>query len=300
MKGRQMRIIGNERVECILRPADQLGETPLWCDRAQTLWWLDIEKPKLQSFDPSAQVHAVFPDGATTYLGSQALTESGGHLLARDLSLVLRATDGTLMPIVDVESGLDNRLNDGRVDPWGRLWIGTMDNQLHRPNGALYRVDPDRTVERIFGDVIVSNGIAFSPDRRRFHFTDTRRHQSFVFDMDPDDGTIANRTLFADYAATGERPDGACFDVDGGLWTAFFAGGRVVRYAPDGQIDTVISLPVSNPTCVCFGGVDLRTLYITTAAKFLTPEQRAAQPLAGGLFAVEGVAQGLAENRFAI
>lgn len=300
MDGRMARTIGSEKVECILRPADQLGETPLWCDRTQKLWWLDIEKPKLQSFDPSARFHEIFPDREAAYLGSQALTASGGHLLARDLSLFLRAPDGTLAPFAEVETGLDNRLNDGRVDPWGRLWIGTMDNQLHRPNGALYRVNPDRSVERIFGDVIVSNGIAFSPDGRRFHFTDTRRHQSFVFDMDPDDGTIANRRLFADYSMTGERPDGACFDVDGGLWTAFFAGGRVVRYAPDGRIDTIIPLPVSNPTCVCFGGADFRTLYITTAAKFLTPEQRAAQPLAGGLFAVEDIAQGFAENRFAI
>jgi sugar lactone lactonase YvrE len=300
MDGRMATTIGNERVECILQPSDQLGETPLWCERAQKLWWLDIEKPKLQSFDRLVQFHEIFPDRAASFLGSQALTESGGHLLARDLSLFVRAADGALAPFVEVETGLDNRLNDGRVDPWGRLWIGTMDNGLQRPNGALYRVDPDRTVERIFGDVIVSNGIAFSPDGRRFHFTDTRRHQSWVFDMDPQDGTIANRRLFADYSATGERPDGACFDVDGGLWTAFFGGGRVVRYAPDGRVDTVIPLPVSNPTCVCFGGADFRTLYITTAAKFLTPEQRAIEPLAGGLFAVEGVAQGFAENRFAI
>ncbi|WP_426129032.1 SMP-30/gluconolactonase/LRE family protein [Pararhizobium sp. PWRC1-1] len=294
------RTISNERVECILRAADQLGETPLWCDRAQKLWWIDVEKPKLQSFDPSFQFHEIFPDREAAFVGSQALTQSGGHLLARDLSLVLRAPDGTLAPFLDIETGLDNRLNDGRVDPWGRLWIGTMDNQLHRPSGALYRVEPNRIVERIFGDVIVSNGVAFSPDRRRFHFTDTRRYQSWVFDMDPDDGTITNRRLFADYSATGERPDGACFDVDGGLWTAFFAGGRVVRYAPDGHIDTVIPLPVSNPTCVCFGGADFRTLYVTTAAKFLTAEQRGAQPLAGGLFAVVGVAQGFAEHRFAV
>lgn len=300
MDVRTTRTIGSERVECLLRPGDQLGETPLWCDREQKLWWLDIEKPKLQCFDPSAGSHEIFHDPATTYLGSQALTESGKHLLARDLSLVVRSPDGTMAHFAEVENGLDNRLNDGRVDAWGRLWIGTMDNQLQRPNGALYRVDPDRTVQRIFGDVIVSNGIAFSPDRRRFHFTDTRRHQSWVFDMDPQDGTITNRRLFADYATTGERPDGACFDVDGGLWTAFFAGGRVVRYAPDGRIDTIIVLPVSNPTCLCFGGTDFRTLYITTAAKFLTPVQRAAEPLAGGLFVVEGISQGFAENRFAI
>ncbi len=98
MDGRATRTIGSERVECILRPADQLGETPLWCDRTHKLWWIDIEKPKLQSFDPFFQFHEIFPDREATFLGSQALTQSGGHLLARDLSLVARAPDGTLAP----------------------------------------------------------------------------------------------------------------------------------------------------------------------------------------------------------
>ena len=293
-----VRTIDSRRVECAVNAMDQLGETPLWCEREQLLWWLDIEKPKLQRLDPAADSHDVFPDPKPTFLGSQALTESGGHLLAQDLELVIRDQDGALTPFAKVEEGLDNRLNDGRVDRWGRFWVGTMDNQLHRPNGSLYRVDPDGTVKHLLGDIIVSNGIAFSPDGRRFHFTDTRRHQSFVFDMDPEDGEISGQRLFADYSATGERPDGACFDADGGLWTAFFAGGRVVRYGPDGRIDTVIPLPVTNPTCVCFGGADLKTLYITTASKFLSDVQRAAEPLAGALFAVEGVAQGLPENRF--
>lgn len=294
------RTIAAEKLECVVRSCDQLGETPLWCDRTQKLWWLDIEKPKLQGFDPSSGMHEIFADSEATYLGSQALTESGGHLLARDMSLHTRSPFGEQRLFAEVETGLDNRLNDGRVDAWGRFWVGTMDNQLHRPNGALYRVDPDGSVEKIFGDVIVSNGIAFSPDRRRLHFTDTRRYQSFVLDMDPQSGTVTNRRLFADYSATGDRPDGACFDADGGLWTAFFGAGRIVRYAPDGRIDTVIPMPVTNPTCVCFGGADLRTLYITTASKFLSTAQLEAEPLAGAVFAIEGIAQGMPENRFAI
>ncbi|WP_051904257.1 SMP-30/gluconolactonase/LRE family protein [Neorhizobium vignae] len=294
------RMISAEKLDCVVRTADQLGETPLWCDRTRKLWWVDIERPKLQSFDLSSGRHDVFPDPDVTYLGGQAFTSSGGHLLARDLSLFTRSDDGELRFFTEIESGIDNRLNDGRVDAWGRLWIGTMDNQLHRPNGALYRVDPDGTVERIFDQVIVSNGIAFSPDRRRMHFTDTRRYQSWVLDVDPLTGSVAERRMFADYSATGDRPDGACFDVDGGLWTVFFGGGRVVRYAPDGRLDTVLSMPVSNPTCVCFGGRDYRTLFITTASKFLTEEQRAAEPMAGAVFALEGVAQGFAEHRFAI
>lgn len=295
-----IRTIEAARVECVVAGADQLGETPLWCEESQRLWWLDIEKPKLQSVSASGGDHKVIADTHCTFLGSQALTRSGGHLLARDTDLVVRYADGLIAPFATVETGFDNRLNDGRVDRWGRLWVGTMDNQLHRPNGGLYRVSPNGDVERLFGDVIVSNGIAISPDNRRFHFTDTRRYQSFVFDMDPQNGDISNRRLFADYSSTGDRPDGACFDADGGLWTAFFGGGRVVRYAPDGRIDTVIPMPVTNPTCVCFGGANYDTLFITTAAKFLSPEQLAAEPLAGALFAVTGIAQGLPEQRFAI
>jgi sugar lactone lactonase YvrE len=294
------RLIAAEKVECVVRCTDQLGETPLWCDRTQKLWWIDIEKPKLQSLDWATGRHQVFADAEIRFLGSQALTESGGHLLARDLSLFVRDRQGRLDHFGDVETGLDNRLNDGRVDGWGRLWIGTMDNMLHRPNGALYRVDPDGSVNKIFNDVIVSNGIAFSPDRRRMHFTDTRRYQSWVLDMDPEDGTVSNRRLFADYSSTCDRPDGATFDSNGGLWTAFFGGGRVVRYAPDGRIDTVIQMPVTNPTCVCFGGDDLSTLFITTASKFLSDAQLADEPLAGAVFAVSGLALGLRENRFNI
>lgn len=286
------------RIEAAVRGADRLGETPLWCARTRKLWWLDIEQPKLQSFDPASGRHeAVAFDCA--YLGTQALTASGERLLGRDLELVLRSDEtGAERPFATVETGLDNRLNDGRVDARGRFWVGTMDNALHRPNGSLYRVDPDGGVTKIAGDVIVSNGIAFSPDGRTLYFTDTRRHRSWAFDLDLDDGAVTNRRLFADHSATGERLDGACVDVDGCLWTAFFAGGRIVRYRPDGRIDRTIPLPVTNPTCPCFGGPDLKTLYVTTAAKFLSPERLAAEPLAGALFAIEGAGQGLPEHRF--
>jgi sugar lactone lactonase YvrE len=292
--------IDPHKVECVLPGSDQLGETPLWDARERKLWWIDIERPKLQSFDPASGARAAYPYDAA-FLGSLALTQGGSHVLAKDVSLYHRdPASGALNLFAQVETGLDNRLNDGRVDARGRLWIGTMDNGLHRPNGSLYRVDPDGSVLPIFDEVVVANGIAFSPDNRTFYFTDTRRYCSWRFDLDIDDGQIRNRTLFADYSASSERPDGACVDVDGGIWTAFFAGSRVVRYRPNGTIDLVVPLPVTNPTCLCFGGDDLRTLYITTATKFLTPEQRASEPLAGSVFAVHGIGQGMPEHRFAI
>jgi len=286
------------RIEAVVSAADQLGETPLWCDRTQRLWWLDIEKPKLQSFDPATGAHDIVALPGV-YAGSQALTHAGGRLVATDLDLQrLDVSSGVLTSFATVETGTDNRLNDGRVDARGRLWVATMDNQLHRPNGGLYRIDPDGTVTKHASDIIVGNGIAFSPDGRTLYFTDTRRYTSYAYDLDLDDGVITNRRVFADYSAGADRPDGACVDVDGCLWAAFFAGGRIVRYRPDGTIDRTIALPVTNPTCLCFGGFDLKTMFVTSAAKFLTQEQRAREPLAGALFAIEGLGQGLAENRF--
>lgn len=291
--------MSDPKVEIAVACRDRLGETPLWCERTGRLWWIDIEEPKVESWDPATGRHEAMPVEAE-WLGSLALTgQDREHLVAVDLALHRRdAATGALTLLAQVERDLDNRLNDGRVDPRGRLWIGSMDNQLHRPNGALYRVDPDGTVTRMLDGVVVSNGIAFTPDGRTLYFTDTRNFTTWAFDVDPDDGTISNRRVFADYSATGERPDGACVDVDGCLWNAFFAGGRVVRYRPDGGIDRSIPVPVTNPTCVCFGGPDFKTLYVTTAWKFLSDAQLAAEPHAGALLAIEGVGQGLPEHRF--
>jgi sugar lactone lactonase YvrE len=292
------RIIAADRIETAVPAGDVLGETPLWCDRSSKLWWVDVDRQLHQSFDPAAGVHETVRYDCR-FLGSQALTSAGSHILAQDLSLFRRDTASSIVSrIREVETGLDNRLNDGRVDAQGRLWIGTMDNELHRPNGALYRVDGRGAVRRMFGDVIVTNGIAFSPNSRTLYFTDTRRYRTWSFDFDLDEGTISNRKLFADYTASGERPDGACIDVDGGLWTAFFSGRRVVRYRPDGRIDTIIPLPVTNPTCVCFGGSDYKTMFVTSARKFLDTGQLHAEPEAGHLFAIQGIAQGVPEHRF--
>lgn len=287
------------RVEVAQKADAQLGETPLWDARTGRLTWIDIERPRLYTLDPATGRADSFAQPGT-YLGCQVLTRSGRLMLARDLALITCDADGgSTADFVTItgESMPDTRLNDGRVDAQGRLWIGTMDNELYRGIGHLYRIDPDGTVTTIQDDVIVSNGIAFAPDGRAMWFTDTRRHVTWQITLDAD-GTPTGRKVWADYAATGDRPDGACVDADGCLWQAMFAGGRVVRYAPDGRIDREIALPVTNPTCLCFGGSDLKTLYVTSATKFLTPAQRAAEPLAGSVLAIEGAGQGMPENLF--
>lgn len=289
----------SHEVRCVVQARDQLGETPLWCSRTQKIWWIDIERPKLQSFDERTGVHEVFPFDST-YLGSLALHRRGGFVVALDNTLHrFQPATGALDPIVEVEPvALGTRLNDGRCDRNGRLWIGTMDAAIEKPLGSFYRVDPDGSRHWLFDDIIVTNSVAVSPDGRTLYMSDTRRFKLWAFDLDPDEGRLSNRRVFVDYTAERGRPDGACVDSEGFVWNAVFAGHRVVRYSPDGRVDRVIELPVTHPTCVCFGGPDLRTLYITTATKMLEPQVLANEHLAGALLAVQLDVAGLPEAEF--
>jgi sugar lactone lactonase YvrE len=287
-------------LRCVLPGADTLGETPLWCEQTQSLLWLDIDGGRLQRFHPASGRHDVFGFDEA-YVGSLALTRQPGRvLLGINASLYwFDLATGRLELLCEVEPATtDTRLNDGRCDAMGRFWVGTMDNQLHRPHGAFYRVDPDGSVQRLLGDVIVSNTIALSPRQDRLYFSDTRRFTTWQFDLDLGAGTLSNQRVFVDHTASRSRPDGACVDAEGCVWTAIFGGGRLVRYSPEGAVDRIVELPVLNPTCICLGGPDLRTLYITTSRKFLDRTQLRAQPWAGSLLAMDVPVPGLAEHRF--
>ena len=289
----------SDKVECVINTRDQLGETPLWCPRTRRLWWIDIERPKLQSFDPATGRHAVFPF-SSTYLGSLALHAAGGFVVALDNALHrFDPSSRTLGRIAEIEpADAGTRLNDGRCDAAGRLWIGTMDAAIEQPLGSFYRVEPDGRASRLFGDIIVTNSVALSPDGRTLYMSDTRRFMLWAFDLDADDGVLSNRRVFVDYTGQAGRPDGACVDADGCVWNAVFAGRSVVRYTPSGAVDRVLALPVTNPTCVCFGGDDLRTLYVTTATKMIAPDVLAREPLAGAVLACRVGVQGVPEHMF--
>lgn len=292
----------SEFIRSFSAPQDILGETPLWCDRTQTLFWLDIDSRKLQHLDPITGRTDTFLFDCR-YAGSLALTtEPNTVLIGLDLGLHLfDLKTRQLRPLCQVEpADLDNRLNDGRCDAAGRFWVGTMDNQLSRPNGAFYRVDPSGHVLRIDGDVIVSNSIGFSPTNDRVYFSDTRRYMTWQYGLELASGQVGERKVFVDHTRTRSRPDGICVDSQGYVWNAIFAEGRVVRYSPEGVAVQVIDLPVTNPTCVCLGGPELKTLYITTARKFLNSQTLDQEPLSGSVLAIEVDVPGLAEHRFSI
>ena len=285
------------QVEVAARGADLLGECPLWDERGRLLWWVDSRWPAVKQLDPSsgAVMMLVLPE----VVGSIAFREQGGLLAATKSGIhFLDAASGALEARANPEAALpENRFNDGRCDRAGRFWAGTMSDVKRDPVGSLYRFDADMACTRLRNAVVIPNSLAFSPDGRRMYFADTMRHVLWAYDYDPASGAATNERVFADAGAG--RPDGSCVDAEGCLWNAEYGGWRLVRYTPAGKVDRVVEVPVANPTCCCFGGEDLGTLYVTTARQRLSPEELARQPLAGSLLALRPGVKGLPEGRFA-
>jgi sugar lactone lactonase YvrE len=189
-----------------------------------------------------------------------------------------------------------NRTNDSRVHPSGAFWIGTMVKEEGPKDGSVYHYRAGE-IKKIIENVAIPNATCFSPDGRIAYFTDTPTKKILKCATDPETGLpVGEWELFADVSDHRGWPDGAVVDSEGYLWNARWGGSCVVRHAPDGSIDRIIEVPVSQVTCPAFGGKDLKTLFITTAAKTLTPEQLAAEKVAGGVFAIEVDVAGLPET----
>ena len=288
------------QVDCVVKGTDRLGECPIWCDRENVLWWVDSRGPSLKRWNPGdGEVrNTVLPSA----VGSVAFRERSAEMIAALQTGIhfFEPSSGVLHVIAQPESHLpENRFNDGRCDRAGRFWAGTMSDAKRESTGSLYRLSADHSCTHIRGDVIVPNSIAWSPDNKTMYFADTYRQVIRAFDFDLASGEVSNERVFADTTGHPGRPDGSCVDADGGLWNAEYGGWRLVRYTPAGRIDREIPMPVANPTCCCFGGPDLDTLYVTTATQRLTPEELSKQPLAGSVLAVRPGVKGLPEARYA-
>jgi sugar lactone lactonase YvrE len=288
-------------IECAVQCADILGEVPLWCDRTQKLWWVDVRRPALQSYSPSTQHYQAIrlhPDWVT---GSYAMRDDGGFLLATSTGLYLFDPDTFKAPhrIAHPEDGKPGmRLNDGKCDRQGRFWVGSMHDTLREPLGTLYRVDSNHSVHTMLTDFVLPNSLSWSPDGRTMYFADTHHQMVWQFDYDTERGEISNRRVFKDWRDQLGRPDGATVDAEGFLWTCMVASGQLVRQDPSGKIARIIQLPVTNPTCPCFGGPDLETLYITSHSQRFTHEEQVKEPWAGALLQLNVGVRGIAETRF--
>ena len=271
-------------------PPDGLGESPLWHPVEQVLYWVDIPGRRLCRFDPVANAHREW--ALPSEPGCCAALLGGGLLLAMRDGIWRFDTATGERSAVAVPPPYDparQRYNDGKPDAQGRLWVGTLDD-ARAPQAALYRLDHDRRLHRVAEGITTSNGLAFSLDGRTVYWADTKAHVVMALDVEPVGGTLSRRRVFHAFPpraegepleAYGGRPDGAAVDSEGAYWVAMFEGQRLMRLAPDGRVLGVLALPVRCPTMPCFGGPDLRTLYITTARQNRPADELAAQPLAG-------------------
>jgi sugar lactone lactonase YvrE len=283
---------------CVLDAKAQTGESPVWVPEEQALYWTDIPGKTLNRFDPATGANRVWP--MPEEVGSFALREGGGLIAAlRSGFALIDLERGQIERLIDPEADRpENRFNDGRCDRQGRFWAGSMNEPRDARSGALYRLDAERRCRRMADDVMVANGLAFSPDDRVMYWSDSRALTIYAFDFDAASGAIGNRRIFARLEPHQGGPDGAAVDAEGGYWSACYRGARVMRFRPDGTIERKIRLPVSRVTMCAFGGPDLRTLYITSARGGLSAADLEREPLAGGIFALEVDVQGVPEPRF--
>ncbi|MBE7218046.1 MAG: SMP-30/gluconolactonase/LRE family protein [Caulobacteraceae bacterium] len=296
--------------DLVRRPAhlpqrDQLGEGPWWDDAAQALWWVDIVGGGVQRLDPATGEVRRWATGA--HASAAAPAESGGLVLALPDGLKrLNLGSGLMEPFARPDPDAGNRSNECRTDPQGRIWLGTMSNNLaadgtpvplRGATGGLFRVEADGRSTQVLSGIGIANTLCWSPDAKRLYFADSLQGVIWSFGYDPDRPVLEDRRVFADPQAAAGAPDGSAMDEDGCLWNARWGAGRVVRFAPDGRIDREIALPVAQPTCCAFGGADRRTLYVTSARQEL--DALAPDSLDGGLFALRVDVAGLPSRRFA-
>lgn len=272
-----------------------LGEGPVWDEREQELFFVDITGAKVHRFRPSDGLHTYFSTGRP--VGAVVLREDGGLVVAAHDSFFLLERDGTNMrPFGRVEvDGQKVRFNDGKVDPAGRFLAGTMDWGHKEPLGSLYMLSGDGTVTTLVQGVVISNGLAWSDGT--LYYIDTPLHSVDAFDVDPGTGQLSNRRQVVSFE--GGDPDGMAVDDEGCLWVALWEGSRVERVDPrSGRHLETIELPTSHVTSVAFGGPRLDELYITSAKEGLSAERLAREPHAGDLFVAHPGVSGPPAYRF--
>ena len=285
-------------------PPSRLGESPLWHPDEQVLYWVDIPGHQLNRWQPAEAVHTQWPLAAEP--GCCAALLGGGLLLAmRDGLWRFDVLTGQRSKLAEPPyDPAGQRFNDGKADAQGRFWVGTIDDQ-RLPRAGLFRLAGGHLTQLADG-ITVSNGLAFSPDGRTLWWADTKAHVLYAFDLDPAEGSLSRQRVLAQFALRAEgqplacyggRPDGAAMDAEGACWVAMFEGQRLLRLAPDGSTLAELPLPVRCPTMPCFGGPDLKTLYITTARENRPTDELAAQPLAGYVLQLRVDVPGLPANR---
>jgi len=283
----------------ILRVSNTLGEGILWDSRRHVLWWTDIQSRRLYRHDWASRATQILD--TPERVGSFGLVAGSDHLVVAFESGVAlydpyaRHVSWLARPEAEIR-GI--RFNDGRVDRQGRFWCGTMvEDRPSAVRGNLYCVDRSGRARREVRGVSISNSLCTSPDGTHLYFADSPTHTINVYRMIEPDGTLEPPRAFA-RTPQGSVPDGATVDEEGYVWSAQWGGSRVVRYAPDGRIDRTLEVPVTQPSCVCFGGPNLDLLFVTSARENLPAAVLEREPHAGDVLVYRTGVKGLPEPEY--
>ena len=287
-------------IKCVSPIRAGLGEGAFWDDRAQVLWWVDINAGIIYQYTPQSGRMLDYDFGEP--VGCLAVREQGGLVVAAKSGFwFFDPETNHREKINDPEPNLpNNRFNDGTTDPKGRFWAGTMkDGGTPAPDGNFYRLDTNLQVTHWKGDIYTTNGLAFAPDGTMY-YSDSYPHIRTIWRCDYDlaTGTPKEPSVYFDTNSIAGRPDGGTVDADGCYWSAGVGGWQIYRFSPDGEIILTIDMPIEKPTKPMFGGADLSTLFVTSIGGGLQNDPK--QPDAGGLFAIEGLGiKGIPQTRFA-
>ncbi len=286
------------KAKCLYRSKNILGECPVWSVKEQALYWIDIETPAIYTLH--IETNAFREIKLEHKIGSFAFTTNDNEIVAAlDIGFAyINLVTESITPIANpLKNKTNMRFNDGKCDRKGRFWAGSLDNDFDKPVGVLYKLDNNGTINSFKEGVICSNGIGWSPDNKTMYYTDSFKYCIYAYDFDIETGMMTNERFFA-LDTDGSEPDGLTVDVEGFVWSAKWGTGRVVRYAPDGNIDQTIKLPVQQPTSCTFGGPAMNQLFITSARMDLSAQQLLQQPLAGSVLVLETNTKGLEEPFF--
>lgn len=283
----------------LLSAQAHLGEGAIWDEHSQRLFWIDIYGESLHIFDPATGQNRQFAVGQP--VGTVVLCESGEVMLAvRDGFARFDLESEQLTVVTDPESHLpDNRFNDGKCDPAGRFWAGTISMIGESQAAALYRLDADLSVTKMMSSITVSNGIVWSHDYKTMYYIDTPTREIAAFDYDLATGAISNRRVAVSVAPELGFPDGMTIDADGNVWVAMWEGYAVQCWNPvTGEHLHTVDVPVERVTSCAFGGSNLQTLYITTANSGDRTFSKRASQFAGDLFSIQLDIKGVPAFRF--
>lgn len=285
------------RLEIFQRTPAQLGEGPCWHPRRESLWWIDI--PGKTLFEADLHGGPVRKVALTQMAGSIAVASDGRFISAlhRGIHLIDPVT-GSLERFTEIpdHDPINFRFNDGKVDPQGRFWAGTLGLKGQRGQSRLFRIQGDRSVAVMLEHVSISNGLAWAPDERTLYYVDSPTRQVQAFDFDGNQGVIYGGRVAISLTDHEGVPDGCCMDAEGCLWLAHWGGAKLTRWNPrTAELLQTISLPVRNVTCCAFGGPKLDKLFVTTA---VDPEADRPEPEAGFVFCLEPGVSGLVQSPF--